>query len=214
MPKGRTAYSSRAAGPLPARRQWGADGSPAFWDMLGAGPGADGGGIADKECGARVGCKKKAAQRGRRPIIFLYPFPYAASALRRSSTNAWNAALARRAPQGPARRTAARSAAKSPASPPNEGSKDARTKVAAVRRPGLVGMRACRSPAARAAGLLFCAGLGAGRAENGSWLPDARSRLSPRGRPDVAAVRAGSRARIGLLAAARPPRLRRTARRA
>lgn len=104
--------------------------------------------------------QKKAAQRGRRPIIFLYPFPYAASALRRSSTNAWNGALARRAPQGPARRTAARSAAKSPASPPNEGSKDARTKVAAVRRQGLVGMRACRSPAARAAGCYFVRVLG------------------------------------------------------
>ena len=213
MPKGRTAYSSRAAGPLPARRQWGADGSSAFWDMLGAGPGADGGGIADKECGARVGCKKKPPKGAGAQSSSSTPFPTqrvrCGGVQRTPGMARWQdghhralqgvprpAAPPSRQPRRPTRGPRMRA----PKSPPCGDRALLGCAPAAARRPG--------RPAA-----ILCGSWGGTRRKR-SWLPDARSRLSPRGRPDVATVRAGSRARIGLLAAARPPRLRRTARRA
>lgn len=90
MPKGRAAYSSRAAGSLPARRQWKRGRLAGVLGHARRRPRYGRRRIANKECGARVGRKKKppkgagAQSSSSAPP----PSPRAASALRRGSTRA------------------------------------------------------------------------------------------------------------------------------
>ena len=196
MPKGRAAYSSRAAGSLPARRQ-GKRGRLA--GVLGHArrrPRYGRRRIANKECGARVGRKKKPPKGAGAQSSFSAPPPPPRSERAAAGFNARrDAAPARRAPQGPA-------SVPRPAAPPSRqlrrparGSRMRAPRALPCGGRALLGCAPAATWRPKAAGLLFWAGPGAGRAGNGRWRLGARSSLSPRGRPDVAAVRAGSRAR-------------------
>lgn len=150
MPKGRAAYSSRAAGSLPARRQWKRGRLAGVLGHARRRPRYGRRRIANKECGARDG-RKKSRLKGQAPNhLPLPPPPLPAQRARCGGVQrAPGCRAGATGTAGPCKRAAARSAAKPPASPPSEGFKDARTKGVAVRRPGLVGMRARRNLAAQ-----------------------------------------------------------------